>query len=155
MGTITGGSEAPTNGRRRRQARRQARNRRPTPNSLYECRYGLRIESVDDLRRALGCALKIAREAKEQHLGPVTFLIESGQPNAEFVRRSIEVQRDNEYFAVASADIVHKRGHITLQAADFLAHVAGTHQVKWLERVIGEGPARRCTANVTARPSST
>jgi hypothetical protein len=91
---------------------------------------------------AIGCALKIARQAREQQLGPVAFFIESGQPNAEFVRQSIEVQRGNDYFAIASAEIVQKGDHVALQAADFLAHVAGTHQVQWLERLIGDGPGK-------------
>ncbi len=90
----------------------------------------------------IGCALKIARQAKEQQLGPVAFFIEAGQPNAEFVRQSIEVQRGNDYFAVASAEVVQKGDHVALQAADFLAHVGGTHQVEWLERLIGDGPGK-------------
>jgi hypothetical protein len=74
----------------------------------------------------------------EENLGPVAFFIEAGQPNAEFVKQTIEAVTDD-YFSIASARVVKKRQYVPLQAADFLAHSFGVHDTEWLQQLVGEG----------------
>jgi len=84
---------------------------------------------------AFMCAMKIARYAKNNRMGDVGFVIEDGQPNIEYVRKTLDAMIGVEDLSIASVTIAKKRQFIPLQAADLLAHAAATHDSGLLEQL--------------------
>jgi len=88
-----------------------------------------------------GCAMKLCGLAKRLSMGPVAVVIEDGQPNVEFVVRTLGLLIGSTH-NVASVTIAKKSDFLPLQTADFLAHCGATYQRDWLEILIGEGAGR-------------
>ena len=78
---------------------------------------------------AVYCAFAICRVAYEIKLGPISFIYEMGQPNDELVIRSLKTLalHNDPKMNIASATLGRKKECSPLAAADFLAHVTGTH----------------------------
>jgi hypothetical protein len=90
---------------------------------------------------ALGLSVNIRKWVRQNNAGPVTFILEHGQPNVEYVMRLIRTLGDSDVASVASAD---KRAFLGLLAADFLAHhtAALDKGLVWLQQLLGDGPGQ-------------
>jgi hypothetical protein len=84
---------------------------------------------------APSCAMKIAKHAKDNGLGDVGFIIEDGQPNIEYVRKTLDAMIGGEDSGIASVTVVKKNQFIPLQAADLLAHAAASHDSALLKQL--------------------
>lgn len=100
---------------------------------------------------AFSCALKIAERAKADGHGPVAVVIEDGQPNVQYVARTLEMMIGDDEYNIASVTVAKKRDFMPLQAADLLAHCAGTHQVDWLKVMANGGPGKLLHGHMTAQ----
>lgn len=80
------------------------------------------------------CALTICKEVTES----VSIVLEQGQPNLSFVKRILEVMMDagDPIASVASAK---KSDFIELHAADFVAHIASSYDVPWMQQLFDSG----------------
>jgi hypothetical protein len=77
---------------------------------------------------AVSCAWVICDYAYRNNLGPVTFVYEIGQPNADFVVRAIKtlaLHKDPE-MNIVGVSLGRKEECVPLAAADFLSHVYGS-----------------------------
>jgi hypothetical protein len=68
------------------------------------------------------CAIGVCKFARDEKLGKVAFIIESGQPNIEWIKSVLEYMKAKERFGIASVAIATKKDFVQLCAADFLAH---------------------------------
>lgn len=91
---------------------------------------------------AFGSALEVCKWAQNERLGPVAFVIEWGQPNVDFVERTLKTLIGDDELNIASVAVAKKTDFPELQTADFLSHCCGTHDRLWLDRLIGDGPGK-------------
>jgi hypothetical protein len=81
---------------------------------------------------AYNCMWYIKGWAKENDLGSVDVIIESGQPNSFYLRDLVDnlmiCEPDS---GIASVAIAKKRDHIPLQTADFLSHAYCDRNTYW------------------------
>jgi hypothetical protein len=66
----------------------------------------------------------------------VSFSIEDGQPNTDFIRRVLEGLKKEKHLAIAAVATVEKSDFIELHTADFVSHIASTFDNAWLQRLI-------------------
>lgn len=88
------------------------------------------------------CALHISSYAKENKLGRVTFVIEAGQPNAEFVELTLKSMMSYDEYGIAGVMLGNKKDFVPLQTADFLSHAFSTdgeNEKAWLEYLVKFG----------------
>jgi hypothetical protein len=84
------------------------------------------------------CALGICKFAQKENLGPVAFVIEGGQPNAEWIREVLEGMKEKPRYGITSVAVVKKHDYVQLYTADFLAHSCTSNQ-DWFQRFRGTG----------------
>lgn len=87
---------------------------------------------------AFSCAIGVCKWARENSIGPVSFVVEKGQPNAEYVERVLKALMDDQHYGIASVASVGKREFVQLVTADFLAHSRGTSNA-WYDRLYKTG----------------
>ncbi len=77
---------------------------------------------------AITCAWGICLWSHEKKLGPVSFVYETGRPNADFVERALKaLQRHNDpEVNIAAVSMVKKEECPYIATADFLSHVYGS-----------------------------
>jgi hypothetical protein len=80
---------------------------------------------------ALSCALKICETVSPRR---VSFFIEQGQPNVDFVRSTLKGLIASDW-KVASVAVVKKNDFIELHTADFVSHIASSRDSPWLNRL--------------------
>ena len=91
---------------------------------------------------ALACVGKLSNHARAMGWSPVRVVLDGGQPNVSHVVRLLTGQVGDQRFHVASVATAQCRATRPLQAADYLAHIAGTHRRSRLDRLVGEGPGK-------------
>jgi hypothetical protein len=88
------------------------------------------------------CAIHIADIAKDNNWGPVSFVLESGQPNVNFVGNMLKSMINDDRFNIAGVMIAGKKVFIPLQTADFLVHLYDAQNEddkKWFNYLIKNG----------------
>jgi hypothetical protein len=83
---------------------------------------------------AFACAVGIRRLAQEFGAGPVSFVIEAGQPNATFVEGTLKAMMDDPANGIAAVGLARKSEFVQLVTADFLAHSCATSN-EWYTRL--------------------
>jgi hypothetical protein len=82
------------------------------------------------------CALLCAETVCEQvNKKRVSFVLEIGRPSLDFVKRVLEAKAEDPKSCVAAVASAKKADFIELHTADFLSHVASSHDVEWLEKL--------------------
>lgn len=84
------------------------------------------------------CALGICKFASKNRLGKVAFVIEDGQPNAQFIRQVLDGMKKHERLGIASVALASKKDVVQLRTADFLAHSC-TSEPKWFHTLVDSG----------------
>jgi len=69
------------------------------------------------------CALQLAQIARDNELGKISIVIESGQPNSEYVEKTLKMFMKSPRYDIASVTLGDKKEFIPLQTADFLSHI--------------------------------
>jgi hypothetical protein len=82
------------------------------------------------------CILAICKQVDNL---PISFVLEQGQPNLSFVKRILEVMIDAGEWCSAAVASAKKSDFIELHAADFLSHIASSHDVAWMQRLFDAG----------------
>ena len=82
------------------------------------------------------CAMEICKHSEPQS---VSIVMESGQPNIEFVRSTLESMMNSGDWNIADVITARKSDFIQLHAADFMSHVASAHEKRWMERLFKAG----------------
>jgi hypothetical protein len=85
------------------------------------------------------CALLCATHIYMLADRPVSFVVEHGQPNVEFVRRTLEALMDVENSKIAAVTTAKKYEFIQLHTADFVSHIASSYDVVWMRRLFEAG----------------
>jgi len=80
------------------------------------------------------CTLTICKEVTQ----PVSIVLEQGPFNLSFVKRILELMMDTGD-PIASVASAKKSDFIELHAADFLAHIASSHDVPWMQQLFDSG----------------
>ena len=88
--------------------------------------------------RAFASAMGVCKFCRANNLGKVAFVIESGQPNVEFVRQTLEHMQTKERFGITSVAVAKKTDFIQLCTADFVAH-SRTSDEEWYRRLYDSG----------------
>jgi len=83
------------------------------------------------------CALNICKLARSTS-SDVSFVIEQGQPNAEYVERVLNALSEDNTQGIKSVALVQKRSFRQLATADFVAHSRSTSN-PWLKRLLDGG----------------
>ncbi len=83
---------------------------------------------------AYACAIGVCKFAREKKLGRVAFVIESGQPNVEWIKSVLENMHASETFGIASVAVANKKDFVQLCTADFLAHSRSSDPA-WYQRL--------------------
>lgn len=99
------------------------------------------------------CALNICEWAKENKLGPVSFVYELGQPNADFIQRTLEalsVAKIDPIWNIAGVMGGKRIEFVPLQAADFLAHLYSTNDTNWLAYLSRSGKIKHTILGPTS-----
>ncbi len=91
----------------------------------------------------LVCATHICMGADR----PVSFVIEHGQPNVGFVKRTLEALMETENSKIAAVAVAKKPEFVQLHTADFVSHIASSHDVAWMKRLMDAG--RLVQAHIT------
>lgn len=81
---------------------------------------------------ALLCAISICTQENNQ---PVSVVLEQGQPNLSFVKGVLEGMIGSSYWSVVAVSVAKKSDFIEMHTADFLSHVASSHDVQWMQRL--------------------
>ena len=66
-----------------------------------------------------------------ENLGKVSFVLESGQPNIDRIRATLEFIQKDESFNIAHVGVASKNAFKQLYAADFLAHSRTSDPYWW------------------------
>lgn len=82
---------------------------------------------------ALMCGVEIGKWAQGNKLGSVSFVLEAGQPNTDFVSRVFNSMIEDPTFGVAAVAVARKSEFVPLQTADFLSHVYSVSDHYWLK----------------------
>jgi hypothetical protein len=69
------------------------------------------------------CTLQLAQIARDNELGKISIVIESGQPNSEYVEKTLKLFMKSPRYDIASVTIGDKKDFVPLQTADFLSHI--------------------------------
>lgn len=88
------------------------------------------------------CALSLATYAKHNKLGPISFVIETGQPNSVFIERLLKSMMGDEEYNIAGVTLANKKQFVPLQTADFLSHIFSTNgenEKAWFEYLVEFG----------------
>ena len=85
---------------------------------------------------ALSCAMQICKKVGNV---PTSFVYEQGQPNLDFVRRTLDVMMDSGECCIASVAGAKKSDFIELHPADFVSHCASSHDKVPLKRLFDGG----------------
>ena len=98
--------------------------------------------ATDHLKTALGnpysicaflCAITICKRVNSE---PVSIVLEEGQPNLSFVKAILEGMMVHESeWSIAAVEIAKKSDFLELHTADFLSHIASSHDVMWMQRL--------------------
>jgi len=89
---------------------------------------------------ATTCAIQICQYAKKNKLGPVSFIYESGQPNAQRVLQVLEMLAlEKPDYKIASVSLARKDEFLPLQTADFLSHSYSVRDQPWLAYLVRSG----------------
>jgi hypothetical protein len=100
-----------------------------------------------ELKRSLGnayavcafaCALQLQKLANQNSVGPISFVIEKGQPNGEYIERVLKSVSAEENSGIAAVALADKRDFVQLITADFLAHSRSTSN-DWYRRLTEAG----------------
>ena len=67
------------------------------------------------------------------------FVLEQGQPNLEYVKRTIENMMDDGGWQIASVASAKKADFIELHPADFASHLSSSHDKPWMQRLFDSG----------------
>ncbi|MGA2516754.1 MAG: hypothetical protein ABSG44_09400 [Thermodesulfobacteriota bacterium] len=82
------------------------------------------------------CAQEICKWAQENKWKPVSFVIEDGQPNTEYIERTLlAFMREAPDSFIAGVTRGKKAQYIPLQPADFLSHVYCDNDPFWFEQL--------------------
>jgi hypothetical protein len=87
---------------------------------------------------AFACALGMGRLAREFHVGPISFVLEAGQPNASYVERILKTIMQDPSSGIASVAVAKKSEFVQLAVADFLAHSSATRN-EWFTKLRNGG----------------
>jgi len=80
------------------------------------------------------CAIGVCKFARDAKLGKVAFIIESGQPNVEWIKSVLEYMHAKERYGIASVAVAKKKDFVQLCTADFLAH-SRSSDLTWYQRL--------------------
>lgn len=93
------------------------------------------------LKTAIGnayaaCAMLCATQVC-QRIEPTkaSIVLEAGQPNLEFVRKTLEYLMDWEEFPIAAIAKAKKEDFIELHSADFVSHICSSYDKPWMSRL--------------------
>jgi hypothetical protein len=75
---------------------------------------------------AFASALGVCKFCKDNNLGKVSFVIEEGQPNVEFVQSALDYMKTKDRYGIASVAVAKKKDCVQLCTADFVAHSTST-----------------------------
>jgi len=89
---------------------------------------------------AFASAIGVCTFCRENNLGKVAFVIESGQPNINFVRETLEYMQTKERYGIESVTVAQKKEYVQLCTADFVgvAH-SRTSDENWYQRLYDSG----------------
>jgi hypothetical protein len=85
---------------------------------------------------ALMCAAKICEEISYRK---ISFVLEQGRPNLGFVKDRLEEMIDSSQWGVAAVSSARKDAFIELHTADFISHIASSHDTTWMGRLFQSG----------------
>jgi hypothetical protein len=96
-------------------------------------------KATDHLKTAVGnpysvCALLCASTMCEESKKRISFVLENGQPNLEFVKGILEAMSLQGH-CVAAVASANKRDFVELHAADFLSHIVATRDLDWMQQL--------------------
>jgi hypothetical protein len=106
--------------------------------TLFKARY--RELATDHMKSFMGnpyaissfiCAMQICGKVNV----PTSFVFEQGQPNFDFVKRTLDYMMDSGEFCIASVTGAKKPDFIELHPADFVSHCASSYDKPPLERL--------------------
>lgn len=80
------------------------------------------------------CALTICKEITQS----VSIVLEQGQPNLSFVTRILEVMKDAGD-PINTVTAGKKSEFVELHPADFVSHIASSHDVEWMHQLFESG----------------
>ena len=81
---------------------------------------------------AFQCVLSICREVNR----PTAFVLERGQPNFEFVLKTLLYLFDSGETCICAVTPAKKEEFIELHPADFVSHLASTNDKPWLQKLM-------------------
>lgn len=81
------------------------------------------------------CAIQICAQVNV----PVSVVLEQGQPNLGFVKSILEDMMDSGEWSIATVASAKKTDFIELHTADFLSHIASSHDTAWMQRLFDQG----------------
>jgi len=85
---------------------------------------------------AFMCILSICKAVENKR---VSFVLEQGQPNLSFVKRTLDAMIDSGEWNIRAVASAQKSDFIELHTADFLSHVASSHDTEWMKRLFDAG----------------
>lgn len=88
---------------------------------------------------ALNCAAQICKYI-EPNKG--SFVLESGQPNLEFVQHILEYMMNSGEWCISAVAKAKKEDFIELHCADFVSHICSSHDKLWMGRLFELGLLR-------------
>ncbi len=88
---------------------------------------------------ALNCAVQICKHI-EPNKG--SFVLESGQPNLEFVQGILEYMMKSREWCIAAVAKANKEDFIELHCADFVSHICSSHDTLWMGKLFELGILR-------------
>ena len=86
---------------------------------------------------AFNCAAVICKWAEDNKLGPVSIAFEAGQPNEEFVYKTLHSLIGYKDFCISGVMAAKKEDFLPLQSADFLAHSC-TSEPHWFQYLMNK-----------------
>lgn len=104
---------------------------------------------------AFASAMGVCKFCRDNNLGKIAFVLESGQPNVEFVRQTLEYMQTKERYRIASVAVANKKDFVQLCTADFVAH-SRTSDEEWFGFLYDSGRVSQdhITSEKLARMSS-
>lgn len=82
------------------------------------------------------CVVAICREVGDKR---VSFVLEEGQPNLQWVNEVLQAMVNDDRWCIASVTAAKKTDFIELHAADFVSHISSAHEKEWLEKLFDAG----------------
>ena len=87
---------------------------------------------------AFAAAIGACRFCKNNKLGRISFVIEGGQANVDYIRSALEYARMRERLGIASVAVANKKDFVQLCTADFVAHSC-SRENEWFARLWDTG----------------